>query len=100
MARPPIENWLFLRSLADHGSVAAAARAMHQSESTVRRRIGDLVDHYDDPLLEDHPGAARLTAFGTFVLERAEQAMADVDVVLELTADDLNLLFGETAEVL
>jgi DNA-binding transcriptional LysR family regulator len=72
-----------LVAIADLGSFADAARALHLAPPTVSLHVADLEERIGAPLLTRKRGQVRPTAIGETLLERARRLLADADQALD-----------------
>ncbi|QJP63949.1 LysR family transcriptional regulator [Bordetella holmesii] len=72
-----------LVAIADLGSFAHAARALHLAAPTVSLHIADLEARIGAALLSRRRGQVRPTAIGQTLLERARRLLAEADQALE-----------------
>ncbi len=72
-----------LVAIADLGSFADAARALHLAPPTVSLHVSDLENRVGAPLLTRKRGQVRATAIGETLLERARRLLAEADQALE-----------------
>ncbi|WP_188589136.1 LysR family transcriptional regulator, partial [Achromobacter denitrificans] len=72
-----------LVAIADLGSFAEAARALHLAPPTVSLHVSDLETRIGAPLLSRRRGQVRPTAIGETLLERARRLLAEADQALE-----------------
>ena len=86
--RTSVEQWTVLAAVVDHGSFAAAAKALHRSQSAVSYALARLQDGIGVPLFEIEGRRAALTAHGQVLLKRARALIADIEK-LELLARTL-----------
>ena len=78
---PALPSLLHLRTLvrvADHGSLARAARKMLRAPSVVNDGITDLEQALNVPLFERTPQGMRITVYGRVVLLRARRILAEL----------------------
>ena len=68
-----------LVTIADLGTFAAAARALHLAAPTVSLHISELESRLGVPLLERSPRRARPTAAGAALIERARRLLKDAE---------------------
>ncbi|MCQ4079859.1 LysR family transcriptional regulator [Streptomyces sp. RB6PN25] len=69
-----------LRAIARHGSLAAAARALHYSQPTVTHHLASLESHFDAQLVRRGPRGAELTEIGEVLLPHAEAVLQRVEL--------------------
>lgn len=72
-----------LVTIADLGSFAAAARALHLAPPTVSLHISDLESQLDAPLVLRNRGQVTPTGPGSTLIERARRLLADADAALD-----------------
>lgn len=72
-----------LVAIADLGSFAEAARALHLAPPTVSLHVADLEARIGAPLLTRTRGQVRPTPIGDTLLERARRLLADADQALD-----------------
>lgn len=72
-----------LVAIADLGSFAAAARSLNLAPPTVSLHIAELEGRVGGALLTRGRGAARTTAIGETLLERARRLLADAELALD-----------------
>ncbi|PXW96113.1 DNA-binding transcriptional LysR family regulator [Sphaerotilus hippei] len=72
-----------LVTIADLGTFAAAARALHLAPPTVSLHIGELESRLGASLLERGSRGVRLTAPGGVLVERGRQLLKEADATLE-----------------
>ncbi len=72
-----------LVAIADLGSFADAARALHLAPPTVSLHVSDLESRVGAPLLTRRRGHVRPTAIGETLLERARRLLAEADQALD-----------------
>jgi molybdate transport repressor ModE-like protein len=82
-----------LRAVAEHGSISAAAAALHLTQPAVSRQIAKLEQEAGLRLLERGPRGLRLTDAGRVVVERAESIRAHL-VAAESELDAVGRLEG------
>jgi DNA-binding transcriptional LysR family regulator len=78
--------------VAQEGSVAAAARVLNVSHTTVMRRVRAFEDRLDEPIFEHRASGYRLSEKGQLFLDAAkaiETTLADLD--LKIAGDDAEL---------
>ncbi|QUH04796.1 LysR family transcriptional regulator [Saccharopolyspora erythraea] len=68
-----------LRSLADHGTVRAAAEALYLTPSAVSQQLNALESEVGQPLLTRHGRRVRLTAAGELLVEHAKAVLAELE---------------------
>ncbi|MEV6398316.1 LysR family transcriptional regulator [Streptomyces sp. NPDC051907] len=69
-----------LRAIAQAGSLAGAARALHYAQPTVTHHLGALESHFDAPLVQRGPRGANLTELGETLLPHAEAILERVQL--------------------
>lgn len=72
-----------LVEVADRGSFADAARALHLAPPTVSLHIAELEDRVNAPLLSRKRGQVQPTAIGEVMVERARKLLADAEQALD-----------------
>jgi len=72
-----------LVAIADRGSFADAARALHLAPPTVSLHIAELEDRIGAPLLSRKRGNIRPSAIGEVLVERARRLLADTEQALD-----------------
>ncbi|HEX7650876.1 MAG TPA: LysR family transcriptional regulator [Noviherbaspirillum sp.] len=72
-----------LVEIADRGSFAEAARALHLAPPTVSLHITELESRIGSPLLSRKRGQVRPTAVGDALVERARRLLADAERALD-----------------
>lgn len=72
-----------LVAIADLGSFADAARALHLAPPTVSLHVADLETRVGAPLLTRKRGQVRPTSIGDTLLERARRLLAEADQALD-----------------
>lgn len=80
-----------LKSIEEHGSIAAAARAIHMSYRTAWHLVDSMNSAFSKPLVETSTGGkgggkARLTPFGALVLQEFFQFQRDTENYLSVKA--------------
>lgn len=68
-----------LRALADHGTVAAAAKALHLTPSAVSQQLAALEREVDQPIVEKRGRGLILTGAGEVLLEHAHALFAQLE---------------------
>jgi DNA-binding transcriptional LysR family regulator len=68
-----------LRAVADHGTLAAAADALHLTPSAVSQQLAALERDVQRPLLEPNGRSVRLTASARVLLEHADTLFAQLE---------------------
>ncbi|WP_031466180.1 LysR family transcriptional regulator [Sciscionella sediminilitoris] len=68
-----------LRALADHGTVRAAAEALHLTPSAVSQQLGALEHEAGQALLSRHGRRVQLTAAGELLAEHAKAVLAELE---------------------
>ncbi|MCM1966273.1 LysR family transcriptional regulator [Streptomyces sp. G1] len=96
-----------LRSIAQEGSLAGAARALHYSQPTITHHLNALESHFDAHLVQRGPRGAALTELGetllphaAAVLERLRQAESEVRGLAERGTRTLHIGTFPTAGAL
>ena len=88
-----LPDWNDLRyffAIAEHGSLAGAARALAVNHSTVFRRLNDLENTLDARLFERFPSGYRLTPSGERMLEHVRLVDTAVhQIMLDVAGQDL-----------
>ncbi|MEV6583210.1 LysR family transcriptional regulator [Streptomyces sp. NPDC051582] len=64
-----------LRSIAQEGSLAGAARALHYTQPTITHHLASLEAHFDARLVQRGPRGATLTELGEALLPHAEAVL-------------------------
>lgn len=72
-----------LVAIADLGSFAEAARALHLAPPTVSLHVADLEERIGAPLLTRKRGQVRPTSIGETLLERARRLLTEADQALD-----------------
>lgn len=72
-----------LVAIADRGSFAEAARALHLAPPTVSLHIAELEDRIGAPLLSRKRGHVRPSAIGEMLIGRARRLLADAEQALD-----------------
>ncbi|HEY0820063.1 MAG TPA: LysR family transcriptional regulator [Rhizobacter sp.] len=85
-----------LVTIADLGSFAAAARALHLAPPTVSLHVSELESRLDTPLLLRNRGQVVPTGPGAALIERARRLLADADAALD---EVQRLVEGRTGRV-
>ncbi|MFG2875401.1 LysR family transcriptional regulator [Streptomyces sp. NPDC048337] len=70
-----IRHLQVLRSIAQEGSLAAAARALHYTQPTITHHLAALESHFDARLVQRGPRGATLTELGEALLPHAEAVL-------------------------
>jgi len=83
-----------LVTIADLGSFAEAARALHLAPPTVSLHIADLEALLDAPLLVRKRGEVRPSGVGEALVERARRLLADADEALDMVQRQVQGLAG------
>lgn len=81
MSRTSLDQWEALALVVDKGGFAAAAEALHKSQSAVSYGISRLQAALDLPLLAAEGRRAVLTAHGKVLLQRARPLLRDLDTL-------------------
>lgn len=76
--RSTVEQWAVLRAVVEQGSFAAAAEALHRSQSSVSYTVARLQEAVGAHLLEICGRRARLTPIGTVLLAEAMPLIDDL----------------------
>ncbi|MEJ2856082.1 MULTISPECIES: LysR substrate-binding domain-containing protein [unclassified Saccharothrix] len=87
-----LERMRALHAVATHGTVAAAAVALHVTPSGVSQQLAKLEREAGQRLLEPHGRSVRLTTAGHVLARHAERILAQVEQArtdLELLRDDV-----------
>lgn len=71
-----------LREVADRGTLAAAADALHLTPSAVSQQLAALEREVGEPLLEPDGRSVRLTAVGRLLVRRSDGIFAEVERLL------------------
>lgn len=79
-----IEDLRLFVTVAEAGGISKAAESLNIAKSAVSRRLALLEDRYDARLIDRGPGLWAITETGRELLERATQAVSEVD---EIEAD-------------
>ena len=82
--RTSLEQWAVLQAIVDHGSFAAAAEALHRSQSAVSYTVAKLQEQLGVPLLQIDGRRAQLTEIGRVLLKRAANLLADAQQLEQL----------------
>lgn len=64
-----------LKAIAQEGSLAAAARALHYTQPTITHHLAVLESHFDARLVQRGPRGAALTELGAVLLPHAEAVL-------------------------
>ena len=72
-----------LVAIADHGSFADAARALHLAPPTISLHVTDLERRVGAPLLSRKRGQIRPTSIGETLIERARRLLSDAEQALD-----------------
>ncbi|HEY6452179.1 MAG TPA: LysR family transcriptional regulator, partial [Steroidobacteraceae bacterium] len=88
MSRTSLEQWAVLAAVVDRGGFAAAATALHRSQSAVSYALARLQAALNVPLLAMEGRRAVLTSVGQTLLQRVRPLLRDLDT-LELLARSL-----------
>lgn len=95
MTRFTLRQLHYLVATARHGSLTAAAEALHVSQPSISTAIAQIEDYFGRPLFVRQRGSGiSLTAFGQTVLAKAKTVLAGVEA-LEALADDGDAPRGE-----
>ena len=79
----------YFRAIADYGSLTAAAKRLHVSQSAISEQILDLEDEVGGRLLDRSARTIRLTAQGKVFLEEARKTLDAADRAVDLTRQSL-----------
>ncbi|MFO1380608.1 MAG: LysR family transcriptional regulator [Chitinivorax sp.] len=79
-----LEQWAVLQAIVEHGSFAAAAEALHRSQSAVSYTVAKLQEQLGVPLLQIDGRRAQLTEIGRVLLKRAANLLADAQQLEQL----------------
>lgn len=79
-----LEQWAVLQAIVEHGSFAAAAEALHRSQSAISYAVARLQEQIGVPLLELDGRKARLTDTGRVLLKRASNLLSDAQQLEQL----------------
>ena len=79
MKRPRVtlEQWRSALAVADHGGFAAAATALHKSQSSVSHAVAQLSAQLAVPVFRTQGRRAVLSDEGRMLLERARRLLSD-----------------------
>jgi DNA-binding transcriptional LysR family regulator len=97
---PGMQHLRFLQyvdAVARHGSIRAAADALHVAASAVNRRVQDLEEELGTSIFERLPRGVRLTAAGELFLGYARRRSADLDHVRSQIEDLRGVRRGSVA---
>ena len=86
LPRTSLEQWAVLAAVIDRGGFAAAARALHRSQSAVSYSLARLQEAIGLPLLSLDGRRSVLTAHGRTLLNRARPLLEDLDTLESLAA--------------
>lgn len=75
----------YFRAVAEFGSVTAAARRLHISQSSISEQIADLEEELGCALLDRSGRQVRLTAQGQVFLEEARRTLDDAQRAIDVT---------------
>lgn len=75
--RTSLEQWATLAAVADHGSFAKAAAALHRSQTSVSYALAQLHEALGIPLMRTEGRRSVLTAHGATLLQRARTLLAE-----------------------
>ena len=81
-----LEQWRTALAVADRGSFAAAAKALHKSQSTVSHAIAELNARLPVPVFVAVGRRAELTPAGEVLLRRARRLLADAQSLEQVAA--------------
>ncbi|HEX6391014.1 MAG TPA: LysR family transcriptional regulator [Solirubrobacteraceae bacterium] len=87
-----------LRALADHGTIAAAADALHLTASAVSQQLQALEAEVGQRLMEPHGRSVRLTPAAEVVLRHADAMLVEVER-LEASLSQLGAGAGATVRI-
>lgn len=87
----------YFRAVAEFGSVTAAARRLHVSQSSISEQIGDLEGELGCALLDRSGRQVRLTAQGQVFLEEARRTLEAAQRAVELTQRSMRGEYGSLA---
>ncbi len=79
----------YFRAVADYGSVTAAAKRLHVSQSAISEQIHDLEAEVGGRLLDRTARKIRLTAQGQVFLEEARKTLEAAERAIDLTRQSL-----------
>jgi len=82
--RVTLEQWRTLQAVVDLGSFAAAAQALHRSQSSVSYTVARLQEQLGMPLLQLEGRKAVLTEAGSMLLRRSRQLVKQASALEEL----------------
>lgn len=82
--RTSLEQWAVLQAIVDHGSFAAAAEALHRSQSAISYTAAKLQEQLGVPLLQIDGRKAQLTEIGRVLLKRAGNLLNDAQQLEQL----------------
>jgi len=80
----------YFTAIADFGSLTAAARRLHVSQSSIGEQMFDLEDELGGTLFDRTGRSMRLTAQGQVFLEEARKTLEAADRALDLTRKSLH----------
>lgn len=88
MKRPRVtlEQWRSALAVADHGSFAAGANALHKSQSSISHAVAQLSQQLDVPVFRSEGRRAVLSEEGRLLLERARRLLADAGALEDAAA--------------
>lgn len=84
----------YFRAVADFGSVTAAARRLHVSQSSISEQIGDLEEELGCALLDRTGRQVRLTPQGQVFLEEARRTLEAAQRAVDLTRRSVKGEYG------
>ncbi len=79
----------YFKAIADYGSVTAAAKRLHISQSAISEQILDLEDEVGGQLLDRSSRKIRLTVQGQVFLEEARKTLVAAERAVDLTRQSL-----------
>jgi len=80
----------YFTAIADHGSLTAAARRLHVSQSSISEQMFDLEAELGGALFDRTGRSTRLTAQGQVFLDEARKTLEAADRALDLTRKSLH----------
>lgn len=84
LPKTSLEQWAVLQAIIDHGSFAAAAEALHRSQSAISYTVAKLQEQLGVPLLQIDGRRAQLTEIGRVLLKRAGNLLHDAQQLEQL----------------
>lgn len=84
LPKTSLEQWAVLQAIIDHGSFAAAAEALHRSQSAISYTVARLQEQLGVPLLQIDGRRAQLTEIGRVLLKRAGNLLHDAQQLEQL----------------